>query len=142
MSNIAAVLKGEIARIARKELRSETEQLKKSSTRHRSEIAALKREITALRKQVMQLSRNGRAAPVADAGDVGKQLRFSPARLKRHRERLELSAAKFGQLFDVSGQTIYLWENGGSRPGKDQLIKISQLRKLTKREAHSIVNAT
>jgi len=141
MSNIATVLKGEIARIARKELRSETEPLKKSSTRHRSEIAALKREIVALRKQVMQLSRIGRSAPVADAADEGVRLRFSPARLKRHRARLELSAAKFGQLFGVSGQTIYLWESGGSRPGKDHLVKISQLRKLSRREAHSLVEA-
>jgi hypothetical protein len=37
--NIASVLKEEIARVARKEVRSETENLKKASAQYRSEIA-------------------------------------------------------------------------------------------------------
>lgn len=65
---------------------------------------------------------------------------WSPTRLKAHRERLGLSAEKFGKLLNVSGQTIYNWE-GGSRPGKEHLAAISQLRKLSKRQAHAIVDA-
>jgi len=41
MLNIASVLKDEISRISRKEMRRETSSLKKSSAAHRSEIAAL-----------------------------------------------------------------------------------------------------
>ncbi len=45
MPNIAAVLKAEISRVARKEIRSETEQLKKAVAGARSEISALKKEM-------------------------------------------------------------------------------------------------
>lgn len=39
MSNFAQQIKGEISRIARKEVRAETQALKKASTQYRSEIA-------------------------------------------------------------------------------------------------------
>jgi hypothetical protein len=45
MPNIATILKAEILRLARKEVRSEVEGLKKASTLYRSEIAALKRRV-------------------------------------------------------------------------------------------------
>ena len=43
MPNIASVLKEEVVRLARKELKAATEGLKKAVAAHRSEIAALKR---------------------------------------------------------------------------------------------------
>ena len=45
MPNIATLLKSEISRVARKELRSETLSLKKATRTYRSEIAALKRRM-------------------------------------------------------------------------------------------------
>ncbi len=48
MPNIATVLKAEIARVARKELRSQTDSLKKSLASHRTEIAALKKRVREL----------------------------------------------------------------------------------------------
>jgi hypothetical protein len=45
MPNIATALKAEIARVARKEIKIETEALKSASSRYRSEIAALKRQV-------------------------------------------------------------------------------------------------
>lgn len=138
MPNIASVLKSEIARIARREVRVETERLKQASTAYRAQIRELREQVAALKRQVMQLTKADgtpkRAVAMADAGNV----RFSPARLRRHRERLELSAAKFGQLLGVSAQTVYNWE-AGTRPGTDHLAMISQLRRLTKRQAQTIL---
>ncbi|MDZ4073711.1 MAG: hypothetical protein U1E04_03055 [Hylemonella sp.] len=45
MANFASLLKTEISRIARKEIRAETEILKKASAQYRSDIAALKRRL-------------------------------------------------------------------------------------------------
>jgi hypothetical protein len=50
MPNIANVLDGEISRVARKEVRADTEALKKQSSQHRSHIAALKRRVAAVEK--------------------------------------------------------------------------------------------
>ena len=48
MPNIAAVLKTEIARLARKEIKQQTTAMKQASGAYRREIAALKRRVQAL----------------------------------------------------------------------------------------------
>ena len=142
MPNIAAILKEEIARVARREVRGETEKLKKASGQHRAHIAELKRQVVGLQKQVTQLSKvNGRARHVEAHAEIDvSKVRWSPAKLQRHRERLQLSADKFGRLFGVTGQTVYNWESG-TRPGKEHLVMIAKLRKLTPKQAAAVVAA-
>ncbi|NML45943.1 helix-turn-helix domain-containing protein [Ramlibacter sp. G-1-2-2] len=136
MPNVASVLKDEIARVARKELRAEIEPLKRASALHRSSIAALKREIAALQKQLKMASRASAKAQDQEDGDVeGPRRRFSAARLAAHRKKLGLSAAEYGKLAGVSGQSIYKWEQGGTRPRAAQLESLAKVRALGKRQA-------
>jgi len=141
MPNFASALKSEISRIARKEVRAETESLKKQSAQHRSHIAALKRQVTALEKLLHQRSRGAEArAAVADTEDRSSgRLRFRAKGFATHRNRLGLSAAQAGALMGVSGQTIYLWEAGKTRPRVSQLPRIATLRRLTKSQAAAAV---
>src|SRR5204863_7484081 len=98
MSNIASVLKEEISRVARKEIRRETSSLKKSSTTYRSEIAALKRRLEELERQLRRGSRGGeRAVPAAANEDsVSPGTRFSARSMASQRKRLRLAAAESG----------------------------------------------
>ena len=108
MPNIATVLKAEIARVARKESRTDTQQLKKTSAQHRSDIAALKRRVQQLERLVAKLARGFRPAAAAPGQAVGSvKVRFSPKGLSTHRKRLGLSAAELGALLGVSGQSIH-----------------------------------
>jgi DNA-binding transcriptional regulator YiaG len=144
MPNIASVLKSEIARLARKEVRAETDSLKKLSSQYRSDIAALKREVRTLQSQVRSLSRNGKAAarPQQEEPDgEGRQLRFSAKRLAAQRHKLGLSAQAFGALVGVTGQSIYKWESGHARPRTAQLRAIAALRSLGKREVQARLQA-
>ena len=52
MPNIASILRDEISRVARKEVRSETAGLKKAVSAYRAEIAALKRRAQALEQEL------------------------------------------------------------------------------------------
>lgn len=138
MPNIAAVLKTEIARIARKEVRSQTDEFRKSSTQYRSHIAALRKRIDELERQVKRVGKSaGRAAPAAAGSDddQGTSRRFSAARLAAQRQKLGLSAADFATLLGVSGQSVYKWEHGESRPRARQLEAIAAVRGIGKREA-------
>lgn len=136
MPNIASLLKEEIARLVRRQLRSETESIKKASSRYRSEIAALKRRIEALEKQISRLERMvpKKAAPAVREESESK-LRFKPQGVRAQRTRLGLSAPEMGALMGVSAQTIYNWEAGKSRPRAEQLAIIAVVRKMGKREA-------
>ncbi len=140
MPNIATVLKSEIARLARKEVRAETDTLKKMSSQYRADIAALKRQVKSLERQLKLVSRaggKGRAAPVQEEAEAARQLRFSAARLAVQRKRLGLSAQAFGKLVGVTGQSIYKWEAGNARPRAAQLRAIAAVRALGKREAQA-----
>lgn len=135
MSNIASVLKEEIARLVRRQFRSETETLKKASSRYRTDIAALKRRIEPLEKKISRLKKMvpKNVAPTADKESETK-LRFKPQGVRAQRTRLELSAREMGALVGVSAQTIYNWEAGTSRPKAEQLAVFAAVRKMGKRE--------
>jgi DNA-binding transcriptional regulator YiaG len=136
MTNIASVLKAEISRVARKEVRAEVQALKKSSAAHRRDIAALKKRLQALERQAKKQKRTAAVTPSANSGEEsGRQLRFSPTRLAAQRKKLNLSAAKFAALIGVSPISVYKWENGNVRPQRPQLEAIAAARKLGKREA-------
>ena len=141
MPNIAAVLKGEISRIARKEVRAETESLKKQSTQYRSQIATLKRQVAGLEKLMRKQSKGAKAVAAAPADHEGARagLRFRSKGFAAHRQRLALSAAQAGALLGVSGQTIYHWEAGKAKPRASQLPRIDALRKLTKKSAAAAI---
>jgi DNA-binding transcriptional regulator YiaG len=136
MPNIASVLKDEIARIARKELRSGTESTQKAVSGYRKQIADMKRRIGALEREVSRLRKGqGRAIAPAEAEEESKALRFRAAGFKAHRERLGLSAREVGLLLDASPLSVYKWENGQARPRDKHLAAIAALRKMGKREA-------
>ena len=135
MANIASALKDEIARVSRKEIRSETESLKKASIRYRSEIAELKRRLHAMEQLVGRLNKAKpkNAAPASD--DEGQtKLRFNAKGFGSLRQRLKLSAEEVGLLIGTSGQSVYNWENGKAKPRSSHLPAIAALRRMGKRE--------
>ncbi len=133
MPNLAGVLKTEIGRLARKELRAELTAVKKTASKQRKVIATLKRELREQKTRIAALERASRKfAPVAAPAS---KVRFSAKGLRSHRERLALSAADYAALVGVSGLTIYNWEKGKTRPQQAQLEKLAAVRGLGKREA-------
>ncbi|MFO1219950.1 MAG: helix-turn-helix transcriptional regulator [Burkholderiaceae bacterium] len=135
MPNIASVLKAEIARVARKEIRAGVEQLKKASSAYRSDIAALKRRCQVLEQQLRSVSRGtAKAKPAGGQAEDGTAHRFSAKGLASHRRRLGLSASDFGLLVGASGQSIYKWEEGTARPRARNIEAIAQVRTMGKRE--------
>jgi Helix-turn-helix. len=141
MSNIASVLKEEISRISRKEIRRETSSLKRSSTTYRSEIAALKRRVQELERQLRRVNRAGASSPPAAANEdsVSPGTRFSARSIAAQRKRLGLSAAECGLLIGASAQSIYNWEEGKARPRAQHLPAIFALRSLGRRQANEIL---
>lgn len=136
MPNIASALKDEITRVARKEIRKESEGLKNASAQARTEISALKRRVAELEKRVSRLSKGAAAGPKAK-GDSGKphRVRFTSKGLISLRKRLGMTAADLGALVGVSAQTIYNWEAEKSQPRQQQVEAYASLRSVGKKEA-------
>ena len=143
MSNFASVLKDEIARVARKEIRREISTLRKASTAYRSEIAGLKRRMLELERQLRRAGKAGSPSASVAANDEGgpQDTRFSARSMAAQRRRLGLSAAECGLLIGASAQSIYNWEEGKARPRANHLSAIFALRKLGRRQANEILEA-
>lgn len=138
MANIAAILKEEIVRLARKELRSQTGGMKKASANHRRDIADLKRRVAKLERQVSLLERQVlKKAPVLPAGEIDARVRFTAKGLRSQRKRLGLSAFAYAKLAGVTSQSIYNWEHETARPRKAQIATLAALRGLGKKEAQA-----
>lgn len=137
MPNIGSVLKSEISRVSRKEVRGETQALKKSVSQYRAQIADLKRRMQALEQQVKRLGKAAARAPAVQeaAAEPASQLRFSAKGLAAQRKRLGLSAAAVARLLGVSALSVYKWESGKTRPRARQIEAIATLRGMGRREA-------
>lgn len=148
MPNIATVLKAEVARLVRKELRVSTEHLRKAIAAQRSEIAALKRQLADLQRQAKSAAKavaatplKAAVAPVADEEVHASGLRFRAAGMASNRKRLGLSAEDFGLLVGATGQSVYAWEQGKSKPRAKNLAAIASLRGAGKRKVYAKLEA-
>lgn len=142
MANLATVLKQEIARLARKEARSEVAALKKHSAQYRRDIAALKRTVQQQARElaIVEKQLRRRTGPLTAAGKQdSSNVRFSPIWLKKHRAKLGLSAESYATLAGVSALSIYNWESGKTTPRDQQKAKLAAVRSLGKREAQQLL---
>ena len=136
MPNIGTVLREEIVRLARKEVRRETLSMQKASSQYRRDIAALKRQVTRLERQVSLLENQVLAKPPEPApAKTDSRVRFTAKGLRSQRKRLGLSAADYAKLAGVATQTVYSWEREATRPSKDQTTVLAALRSMGKLEA-------
>jgi DNA-binding XRE family transcriptional regulator len=138
MANIAGVLRQEILRLARKEIRSQTDALKRASVQYRKDIAELKRRVSDLQRRLAPLEKQViRNAPAQVPEAEMDGVRFTAKGLRSQRKRLALSAADYGKLIGVTGQSIYSWERETSRPRKQQVARLASIRHLGKKEARA-----
>ena len=113
MPNFAGALKGEIRRLARKEVREAVTPLRKLVAGLRKRVAQQRRLIADLQRAARRSTKNGQAAEAPRSEE--SQIRFSPAWVKHHRRKLKMSRRVYAKLIGVSAQSIFGWESGRTR---------------------------
>ena len=144
MPNIAVVLKEEICRLAKKEIKANTSSTKGAVAQFRRDIAKLKRLTQAQQKEIAHLKAQERkrlGQPHTNGEEELEGVRFSARSAKAQRERLGLSQQAYAKLVGVSSMTIYNWESGKSRPRKEQFAALVAVRGIGKREAMAKLEA-
>lgn len=144
MTAFSDAFRAEVLRMARKEIKGELGNLRKTVTAQRSEVAALKREVKDLVSQVRGLHRAvarqdapGRVqAQDAEApARRGRRFQFKAEVLAAKREQLGLSQQAMAALLEASTLSVARWENGKAMPRAAQLERIQAVLKMGKREA-------
>jgi DNA-binding transcriptional regulator YiaG len=135
------LLKQEISRLCRREIRREVGVLKRASAAYRRDIAALKRQVHALEKKSTVLAKRTAVVVNAPAAMPDRPVRFVAKGMRSLRARLGLSAKQLALLLGVSEQSVYNWETKKATPRKEQLAAIIAMRDLGKREAQQRLEA-
>jgi len=134
MPNIGSVLKQEITRLCRREIKKETSATRKASWTYRRDIAALKRKVAELERKATQLGKASGSNVKAAPAELSERQRFVAKGFRTLRRRLGLSAPQMAKLLDCSEQSVWNWETKKVTPRKEQFAKIIVLRGLGKRE--------
>ena len=143
MPNLAVLLKDEISRLARKEVRAscgplndQVRDLKNTVRQQRASISRLEKEIDQLKAVSAKPSEKILSAPDVDNST---HIRLSAGSIKKHRKRLKLSQTELGKLLNVSTNTIVRWEAGTSKPREAYRPGIAQLRTMGIREVKKML---
>ena len=125
MPTLAAVLKTEIRRLAARENRRFSSQLRGL----RQRIRGLKVSLRAQKQQVARLERRvARAAPPAAAG-AAAQPKVDGRRVAALRARLQMSRLEFSRLLGVSPGSIFGWEKGRTQPRGRNAARVLDLER-------------
>jgi DNA-binding transcriptional regulator YiaG len=143
MGKIEAMLREEIQRLARREIRHQVEPLRK-------ENRELKRRIVKLEKlakpisRVIKKSTEAKLEKLSDlraSEDEVKAARITPAWVQNTREKLNVTQEEMALLCDVSPSAVRSWIYGVALPrGKNREILVA-LRKLGRRDAKRLLEA-
>ena len=140
MPSIEKTLKSEIQRLARKEVKAATADLRKASVAHRKAIADFRRRIALLGRDNKRLLREAAKEPKAveeTADEEVEKARITGKMIRSIRSRLGLSQAAFAELVGVHKLSVYQWEHKEGRLSfrGDGKARIVAVRKMTKKEA-------
>ena len=114
MSNVAKVLKDEISRISRKEIKNSIGAVGKSQTALKKTVADLKKRIALLereRKGLMKEIKKGKAVTHPALSEETEKARITSKSIRSLRKKLGLSQSDFAKLVGVTTHSVYLWES-------------------------------
>ena len=141
MPDVARVLREEVQRLAKKQVKSGLTPIRRDNVRLKKQVADLRRELAALtrtsREWLARVTAVVTTKETAVATERAATLRPTSKSLVRLRRRLDLTQVEFGRLLGVSGQAVLNWERKGGRVRMRtaNLAALAGIQKLGKREA-------
>ena len=140
MGKIESMIKSEIQRLARREIRSTFRPLKREVRSMRLKLSGLMKGFGTLNRITKeQVQRASEQFKLESSPEEIKIARFSPARIRALRLKKGLSQKELGMLIGVSLGTVVLWEKGKITPKAERKGALIALRKLKKREIKRVL---
>ena len=141
MGKMEQVLKSEIVRLARKEIRATCVPLARDVRRLKRQVARLKKTVDALEKLRARLEEEmiREKAKLGAPPEAVRAARFSPQLIKKLRKRLGVSQGELAVLAGVSASAVAAWEQARARPRGRNREALVALRGLGKREVRRIL---
>jgi DNA-binding transcriptional regulator YiaG len=143
MPNLSQVIKAEIARISRREIKTSTNPLRASTVALKKSAADLKKRVAVIEAETKRLVafytrlQTERQAQAPHASD--SKTRITSKGIRALRNKLGLSQESFARLLGVSSQAVYIMEhkNGRLSLRSGTLASLLSIRGIGRREARA-----
>jgi DNA-binding transcriptional regulator YiaG len=141
MGKLESLMKSEIVRLARREVRKIVRPLGRNVRSMKGTVASLRKTVAALEKfaarQAAEMGQK-RGLPEAAPEEV-KASRFSPRLIRTLRKRLAITQKEMATLLGVTVGAIYQWEKGIFEPTAQKKSVLVTLRRIGRREVRRLL---
>lgn len=136
MSDIRKVMNEEIRRLAKKEIKTALAPVLAVNAALKKRVAEQEKRIKLLESRAAVPAAAATAAPVSAKAESAKekQVRLTPARIRKIRTKLAISQAQFAKILGVNTQSVNFWENGKTTPRLVLKKEMAAIRDMGKRE--------
>ncbi len=138
MAKLESILKSEIQRLAKREVRAVSIPLKREVRSLRLTLSKLSKTVSALERFAKEAAKEAKPKLQASPEEVAAS-RLTGPRIRSLRKRIGLSQRELGTLIGASLNAVALWESGKFRPRGEKKTALVALKKLGKREARRLL---
>jgi DNA-binding transcriptional regulator YiaG len=141
MSKLETIIKSEIVRLAKREIRKISVPLGRDVWSLKSAVSQLRRAVLTVQRiaatQQKELERG--KMPLEAAPEEVKVSRFSPRLIRSLRGHLGITQKELAILTDVTVGAVHQWESGQFKPSMKKKAVVVALRKLGRREVRKLL---
>jgi len=141
VGKVEEVVRAEIIRLAKKQLRAVCGPLSREVWALRRRVSQLAKTVAALDKLRAELeAKRAAEGPKLEAPEESvKSARLSPRLIKKLRARLGLSQGQLARILGVTGPAVAHWEQGKSRPKGRNRAALVALRSVGRRAVKAML---
>jgi DNA-binding transcriptional regulator YiaG len=140
MAKLESIIKSEIQRLAKHEVRSVYRPLRKEVWGLKLKLSNLIKNFTVLDRLAKEASKGKSTEPKLEATpEEVKASRLTPERIRKLRNRLGISQRELGIFTGASLGAVLSWEKGKFKPRGDKKAALVALRKIRKREVKRVL---
>ena len=141
MGKIEGIIKSEIMRLAKREIRKISVPLGRDVRSLKSAVSQLRRAVLTLQriKAIQQKELEKGKKPLEAAPEEVKVSRFSPRLIRSLRGHLGITQKELAILTGVTVGAIHQWESGQFKPSMKKKAVMVAIRKLGRREVRKLL---
>jgi len=139
MAKIEGVIKSEIVRLAKREIRTVFIPLRSEVRKIRSKVSALSKGVTSINRLAKGLHLEEAKPKLEATPEEVKVARLTPERIRGLRKKLGISQRELGILTGVTIGAAASWESGKFKPKGEKKAALVALCKLRKRDVKKML---
>jgi len=140
MAKLESIIKSEITRLAKREVRSTFRPLRKEVWRMKLKLSNLIKNFTILDRLAKGIAKTKSTEPKLEATpEEVKASRLTPERIAGLRKKLGISQRELGLLVGATTGAVLSWEKGKFKPRGDKKAALVALRKVRKRDVRKML---